>query len=104
MLGGEAAEDDGQEEGGDADGLEDGVGELELHLAAAGFGVAEIAETHGEAAKFAGDLAEAVAAAPLDAMLEVALGDFAGVAGEDADGILDGDDGGDSDDDCCCGE
>jgi hypothetical protein len=73
-------------------------------LAAAGFGVAELAESHGEAAKLNGDYAEGVAAVPLDAMLEATLADFAGVASEDADGVLYGNDGGNGDEDGGSGE
>jgi hypothetical protein len=80
-------------------------------LAAASFAVAEIAEAQGEATELSGDFAEAIAAAPFNAVLKVALGDFAGVSCEDADGLLDRDYGGKSDDDrsCCedpcgCGE
>jgi hypothetical protein len=68
-------------------------------LSPAGLGVAEIAEAHGKAAEVNGDLAEAVAATPLDAMFEITLGDFAGVTGEDADGVINSEERGNSNDD-----
>ncbi len=68
------------------DGLQDGVGELKLHLLAAGFGVAQIAHPDGDAVQLAGDDAEVVAAGPFDTMFEVALGDSFGVAGQHVDG------------------
>ncbi len=73
--------DDGLE-----DGLQHGVGELKLHLAAPGLGFPQLAQPDGDAVQLSGDHAEAVAAAPLHAVLQVALGDPAGVAGQQADG------------------
>jgi len=51
------------------DRLQHGVGELVLHLAASGFGVAQLAQPHRHPVQLAGDYAKAVAAAPRDAML-----------------------------------
>ncbi len=60
------------------DGLDDGVGELLIHLAAAGFSFAEVAEADGEAVDFGGYGAEVVAGSPLDAMLKIAAADLLG--------------------------
>ena len=68
------------------DGLQHGVGELKLHLPAAGLGVAQVAQADRDAVQFAGDDAEVVAAAPLHAVLQVALGDLLCVAGQHVDG------------------
>ena len=68
------------------DGLQHGVGELKLHLAAAGLGVAQFAQPDRDAAQLAGEHAEVVAAAPLHAMLQIALRDAMRIAGQRADG------------------
>src|SRR5438477_809905 len=76
---------------GDNDGLEDGleyrVRELKLHLPAASFGIAQFAKADGNAVQFGSDDAEAVTAAPFDAMLEIAARDFDSITGQDADGM-----------------
>ena len=63
------------------DRLQDGVGELKLHLAAAGFSVAQFAEPDGKPVEFGGNHSEVVSAAPIHSMFQVALGDTARVAG-----------------------
>ena len=82
------------------DGLEDSVGELELHLASASLCVAEFTQTNGESVEFGGENAEGIVTGPLDAMVEVALGDAAGITGEVVDGAQNKGDGqGENEDD-----
>ncbi len=76
-------DDDGLE-----DGADDGIAELELHLAAAGFGFAKVAQADGETVELGGDGAEVVFGSPFDALMKVALTDAAGHAG----GMAQGDD------------
>ena len=73
--------DDGLE-----DGLQHGVGELKLHLAASGLGVAQFAQPDRDPVQLAGNNAEIVAAAPLHTVLQVALGNSVGIASQHADG------------------
>ncbi len=75
------------------DGLEHGVGELKLHLAASGFGFAQVAQTNGNAVQFGGDDAKAVAADPGGAVLQVALRDPVGIARQGMDGPQDSEEG-----------
>jgi len=67
-------DDDGLE-----DGLQNGVRELKLHLAVAGFGFVKITQPGGHAVQFGGDNAKAVVAFPDGSVFHVALGDSAGV-------------------------
>ena len=62
------------------DRLQHGVGELKLHLPPSSFGVAQFAQPDRNAVQFAGEDAKAVAAAPVDAMLQIALGDAMRIA------------------------
>ena len=67
------------------DGLQHRVGELKLHLTASGLGVAQLAQPHRDPVQFAGDHPEVVAAAPLRTVLQIALGDSAGVLRQHVD-------------------
>ena len=64
---------------GDDDRLENGahdrVDELELHLPAARFGFAKVAQADGETVELGSDGAEVVFGTPLDALMEIALAD-----------------------------
>ena len=82
---------------GDDDGLEDGlqhgIGELKLHLPAAGLGIPQIAHAYSHAIQFAGNHTEIVAAVPFCAVLEIALRDFLCIAGQHLDRQQDHQDG-----------
>jgi len=68
------------------DGADDGVAQLKLHLAASGFGVVKISQSHGQAVEFRGKHAEVVAAIPVGAVIQVALGNFVCVRGQPVNG------------------
>ena len=60
--------------------LKHGVGELKLHLPPASLGVAQLPQPHGNPVQLAGDHAKAVAAAPVNAMLKIPLGNAMRIA------------------------
>src|ERR1700733_8771981 len=79
------------------DGLHHSIGKLLVHLLAAKFGVAEVAQPHRHAVELGGNGAQVVVGSPLDTLLQFPLSDAASSSGSAADGPNDGDEESDGD-------
>ncbi len=79
------------------DGLHHGIGKLLVHLLAAIFGIAQVAQPHRHAVELGSNRAQVIPGSPLDALLQFALSDAASSGRRAADRPDDGDEKADGD-------